>query len=124
MFAHDLVRQTLLASMAVPRRQLLHLRAAEALGQGHTARESKPVVAIAPPVRQAGPWAENQLLRSLTLAGKDALETEALEAAAEAEGQPHGVADTCHRKTLVRLSGGRGGGNQAATLPHRGVSNM
>jgi AAA ATPase domain len=47
MFAHDLMRQTLLASMSVPRRQLLHVRAAEALAQGHTAMESQHAVTIA-----------------------------------------------------------------------------
>jgi predicted ATPase len=46
-FAHDLVRQTLLARMSVPRRQLLHVRAAEALAQGHTATESQHAVTIA-----------------------------------------------------------------------------
>jgi len=45
-FANNLVRQTLLASMSVPRRQLLHLRAAEALEQGHTATESQHAVTI------------------------------------------------------------------------------
>jgi len=37
----------LLASMSVPRRQLLHVRAAEALEQGHTATESQQAVTIA-----------------------------------------------------------------------------
>jgi predicted ATPase len=46
-FAHDLVRQTLLASMSIPRRQLLHARAAEALAQAHTATESQHAVMIA-----------------------------------------------------------------------------
>ena len=46
-FAHDLMRQTLLASMSGPRRQLLHVRAAEALGQAHTMATSKPAVVIA-----------------------------------------------------------------------------
>jgi predicted ATPase len=46
MFAHDLVRQTLLSTISVPRRQLLHVRAAEALAQGHTATESQHVVMI------------------------------------------------------------------------------
>ena len=78
-FAHDLVRQTLLTAISVPRRQLLHLRAAEALEQAHTATESKQAVAIAQHVRQAGTLAENrQLVRYLQLAGKSALETPAL----------------------------------------------
>jgi hypothetical protein len=46
-FAHDLVRQTLLASISGPRRRLLHVRAAEALAQGHTARESQQAVTLA-----------------------------------------------------------------------------
>ena len=46
-FAHDLMRQTLLANMSVPRRRLLHVRADEALAQGHTARESQHAVTIA-----------------------------------------------------------------------------
>jgi len=46
-FAHDLMRQTLLANMSVPRRRLLHVRADEALTQGHTARESQHAVTIA-----------------------------------------------------------------------------
>src|SRR5262249_41364827 len=45
-FAHDLVRQTLLASMSVPRRRLLHVRAAEALEQAHTATQSQQAVTI------------------------------------------------------------------------------
>ena len=46
-FAHDLVRQTLLSTISVPRRRLLHVRAAEALEQGHTATESQQAVMIA-----------------------------------------------------------------------------
>jgi predicted ATPase len=81
-FAHTLVRQTLLARISVPRRQLLHLRAAEALEQAHPVTESKQAVAIAHHVRQAGILVENQqLVRYLTLTGKSALETTALEQA-------------------------------------------
>jgi len=78
-FAHDLVRQTLLASISVPRRQLLHLWVAEALEQAHPEAASEHVVATAHHVGLAGTLAENQrLVRYLTLAGKSALETAAL----------------------------------------------
>ena len=55
-FAHNLVRQTLPATISGPRCRLLHSRAAEALAQAHTATESKPVVVMAQEVRQAAPW--------------------------------------------------------------------
>ena len=59
-FAHDLVRQTLLASMSGPRRQLLHLRAAEALGQAHPMVASKQAVTIAHHGGLAGSLVEHQ----------------------------------------------------------------
>jgi hypothetical protein len=78
-FAHDLVRQTLLTTISVPRRLLLHVRAAEALELAHPTTESKQAVAIAQYVRQTGSLAENrQLARYLQLTGKSALETTAL----------------------------------------------
>ena len=46
-FAHDLVRQTLLANISLPRRQLLHLRVAKALETAHPAAVSEHAVAIA-----------------------------------------------------------------------------
>jgi predicted ATPase len=46
-FAHDLMRQTLLSTISVPRRRLLHVRAAEALEQRHTATESQQAITIA-----------------------------------------------------------------------------
>jgi hypothetical protein len=77
-FAQELVRQTLLATISAPRRQLLHLRATEALEQAHLLTESKQAVAIAQHVRQAGALTENrQLVRYLKLTGKSALETTA-----------------------------------------------
>lgn len=70
---------SLLATISGPRRQLLHVRAAEALGQAHPLTESKQAVTIAQHVRQAGTLTENrQLVRYLKLTGKSALETTAL----------------------------------------------
>jgi len=72
------VRQTLLATISAPRRQLLHLRATEAQEQAHPLTESKQAVAIVQHVRQAGALTENrQLVRYLKLTGKSALETTA-----------------------------------------------
>jgi uncharacterized protein (TIGR04206 family) len=77
-FAYNLVRQTLLARISVPRRQLLHLRAAEALALAHPKAMSQHAVATAHHVELVGALAENQrLVRSLRLAGKSALATAA-----------------------------------------------
>jgi hypothetical protein len=55
-FAHDLVRQTLLAHMSVPRRQLLHLRAAKALAQARPEVVSERAVAITHYREQPASW--------------------------------------------------------------------
>ena len=81
-FAHDLVRQTLLASISLPRRQFLHLRVAEALEQAHPEALREHAVAIAHHLSQAGSLAEGQrLMRYLRLAGKNALEAAAFDEA-------------------------------------------
>jgi adenylate cyclase len=65
-FAHDLVRQTLLANISLPRRQLLHLRVAEALETAHPEAVSTHAVAIAHHLGQAGSLALRTKERSLT----------------------------------------------------------
>jgi eukaryotic-like serine/threonine-protein kinase len=61
-FAQELVRQTLLATISAPRRQLLHVRTTEALELAHPLTESKQAVAIAQHVRQVGALTENRQL--------------------------------------------------------------
>jgi len=81
-FTHDLVRQTLLASISLPRRQLLHLRVAEALEQAHPEALSEHAGVIANHLSQAGSLAEAQrLARYQALAGKNALEAAAFDEA-------------------------------------------
>jgi hypothetical protein len=59
-FAHNLVRQTLLASLSAPRRRLLHLREAEALARARPQACLSSRCAPAPPVRQAVISTEHQ----------------------------------------------------------------
>ena len=56
-FAHDLVRQTLLANISLPRRQLLRLRVAKALETAHPEAVSEHAVAIA---HRSG-WPESRI---------------------------------------------------------------
>ena len=65
-FAHDLVRQTLLGNISLPRRQLLHLRVAEALETAHPEAMSEHAVAIAHHLGQAGSLALRTKERSFT----------------------------------------------------------
>jgi tetratricopeptide (TPR) repeat protein len=84
-FAHELIRQTLLQSLSMPRRQRLHLRVAEALERTYGARiDEEHAAAMAHHLYQAGAGAdEGKTVRFLTLAGEQALTAGAFEDAAQ-----------------------------------------
>lgn len=78
-FTHNLVRQTLLTSISILRRQRLQMKMAEALRKAHPEAVSEHVVALAHDARQAGSLVEDQRsVRCLTLAGQRALPVTAL----------------------------------------------
>jgi hypothetical protein len=73
-FAHELVRQTLLAGLALPRRQRLHRTVAEALDRVHDGAVHERAGEIAHHLVQAGSLVEAQkVVHYLTLAGSGAL---------------------------------------------------
>jgi tetratricopeptide (TPR) repeat protein len=81
-FAHELVRQTLLAGIAGPRRQQLHAVVADAIEQLHTGAVNEHAGDIADHLLKAGSFAHpHKLVRWLTQAGKNALEAAAFEEA-------------------------------------------
>ena len=70
-FAHELVRQTLLAGFALPRRQRLHLRVAEATERVYAGAVHEHAGEIAHHLVKAGPLADiEKLAHYLTLAEK------------------------------------------------------
>jgi len=81
-FAHELVRQTLLAGISAPRRQQLHASVADAIERLDPGAVSERAGDIADHFVKAGSFADRQrLVRYLTLAGKNALEAAAYEEA-------------------------------------------
>ncbi len=81
-FAHELIRQTVLSELLPPRRRRLHARAADALERVHAAALEPQAAAIAHHLLQAGQAADpKRTFRSLCLAGRWALETAAFEEA-------------------------------------------
>jgi AAA ATPase domain len=79
-FAHELVRQTLLAGLALPRRQRLHLQVAKAIEQVHAGAVHERASEIAHHLVKAGSLADIQrVVQYLTLAGQRALEAAAYE---------------------------------------------
>jgi tetratricopeptide (TPR) repeat protein len=81
-FAHELVRQTLLAGIAAPRRQQLHASVAEAIERLDPGAVSERAGEIADHLVKGGSFAEDRkLVHYLTLAGKNALEAAAFEEA-------------------------------------------
>jgi tetratricopeptide (TPR) repeat protein len=81
-FAHELIRQTVLSRLSAPRRRRLHARAAEALERHYASAPAPHAAAIANHLLEAGPAAEpKRTFRALVMAGRLALETAAYEEA-------------------------------------------
>jgi len=81
-FAHELVRQTLLRGLAVPRRQRLHASVARAIERLHPRAAHERAGEIADHLLKAGAFAEpHELAKALMIAGKVALEASAFEEA-------------------------------------------
>jgi tetratricopeptide (TPR) repeat protein len=81
-FAHELVRQTLLTRLSLPRRQRLHLHVAEAIERVYAGAVNEHAAEIAHHLVQAGSSADTQrVVHSLALAGGCALEVAAYEEA-------------------------------------------
>ena len=80
-FAHELVRQTLLAGFALPRRQRLHLQVAEAIERVHAGAVHERAGEIAHHLVKAGSLAdiEKLVVHYLTLAEKHGLKAAAYE---------------------------------------------
>ncbi len=78
-FSHELIRQTLLSGLSMPRRQRLHLRIAEAI-ETLSSDPEQHASALAHHLYQAGAAAdEEKTLHFLSLAGREALEAGAFE---------------------------------------------
>jgi class 3 adenylate cyclase/tetratricopeptide (TPR) repeat protein len=79
-FAHELVRQTLLADVSLPRRQRLHVRVAEAIERTCAEDLERSAPELANHYFQAGAAADQgKAARYMTLAGKRALSAAAFE---------------------------------------------
>jgi tetratricopeptide (TPR) repeat protein len=82
LFAHELIRQTLLSELSQPRRRRLHLRAAKAIERLYADSLEDHASEIAHHLAQAGPAADaEKLLRYLTLAGRQAMAASGFEEA-------------------------------------------
>jgi tetratricopeptide (TPR) repeat protein len=79
-FSHELVRQTLLAGIAQPRQQRLHLRIAQALEKVYGARIEERGAEVAHHLLKCGPFADpGKAAHYLSLAGQSSLRTGNLE---------------------------------------------
>ncbi|MEE8385973.1 MAG: AAA family ATPase, partial [Dehalococcoidia bacterium] len=79
-FAHELIRQTLISGLSLPRRQRLHLRVAEALEQVYSHTLDEQAADLAHHLYQAGTASDpEKTVRYLTLAGKQAQRAAAFE---------------------------------------------
>ncbi|MEE9284316.1 MAG: AAA family ATPase, partial [Dehalococcoidia bacterium] len=79
-FAHELIRQTLVSGLSLPRRQRLHLRVAEAIERAYSRAPEEHAADLAHHLFQAGAAADaEKTARYLTLAGEQAFSTAAFE---------------------------------------------
>lgn len=72
-FAHELVRQTLIGELSVPRRLRRHMKTAAALERVYEGREAEHAAALAYHYFQAGSVDEEKTTRYLLLAGRQSL---------------------------------------------------
>ena len=80
-FAHELIRQTLLASVSLPRRQRMHLRIGEAMAKIHASDLGAHAAEIAVHLLQGGAPDTSRTVDLLMLAGDRAIEAAAFEEA-------------------------------------------
>ncbi|MEE8369841.1 MAG: BREX system ATP-binding domain-containing protein, partial [Dehalococcoidia bacterium] len=81
-FAHELIRQTLVSGLSMPRRQRLHLRIADAIEHAYPHDVEEHAVDLAHHLYQAGAAADpERTVRYLTLAGVRAMAAAAFEQA-------------------------------------------
>jgi len=79
-FAHELIRQTLVSGLSLPRRQRLHLRVAEAMERAYTHALGEHAADLAHHLYQAGSAADSEkTVRYLMLAGDQAYAAAAFE---------------------------------------------
>jgi class 3 adenylate cyclase/tetratricopeptide (TPR) repeat protein len=79
-FTHELIRQTLVSGLSLPRRQRLHLRVAEAMERAYSRSIEEHAADLAYHLNRAGAAADpGKTVRYLTLAGDQALAAAAFE---------------------------------------------
>jgi hypothetical protein len=108
-FAHELIRQTLLGALSMPRRLRRHLRTAEAMERVYAGRESQHAAEIAYQLFQSGADEEEKTTRYLLLAGQQALAAGAFDEALAQVDRAFSVAeepDARRRADLLSLRAG------------------
>jgi tetratricopeptide (TPR) repeat protein len=104
-FTHELVRQTLLASISAPRKQQLHAGVADAIESVYPRFVNERAGEITDHLLKAGSFADSgRVVRYLTLAGKSALDAAAFEEARRnfrSALSHQGAVDPAHRADLL-----------------------